>query len=285
MIPDFYVFDTNEAAELITNIESLGFNAFFSAKSDYNWLAERFINPRRYLLFWDAHRYGHIDHNSIDAPMLAISLPEEYVKWEEVATWIQVEIFKLPLELEFNFKYLKFEKPATQKRVYNPPGEKKIIEGLESHVMSIPPDEIDLKNGYSFDCFYDEILDIKYYEVLAPSSPTPFTVVVNQFSSKNDSWFFSDIYASNAWGRNMMESRYDFSFLQALWVHLKLPGEFTMDIVKRRVDSCYPDRVKTLAELEAEPSVYRRPMKDVMGMKRKRFQGQDYIDINPPRQK
>ena len=80
-----------------------------------------------------------------------------------------------------------------------------------------------------------------------------------------------------------MECRYDFHFLTVLWNHLNLPGEFTMDIVKRRVDACYPDRVKDINELEAEPSVYRRPMLDVIAMKRKRVAELEFISPKDPR--
>ena len=166
MIPDFYVFNTPYAAEIIKNIESIGFNAFVSSKSDHSWLAERFINKNRYLVFWDPDRYGHLEEEYLDDPLLVISLPEDCKDWGLVARWIQAEIFNL-MEETSALELLGFEKPETQKRDYTPPGEEVILDGLKSHVLSIPPAEIDLKDGYSFQCFYDEFYDVKYYEVIA----------------------------------------------------------------------------------------------------------------------
>src|SRR6476659_7795931 len=264
MIPDFYVFDTEFAASIITNIENLGFNVFVSGKCDETWLRERFVNRNRYLIFWDFHRNVHLGDLEFEAPLLIISVPQDYDHWEYVAGWIQTEVFKL--DLTYSLEPLGFEKPSTQKREYTPGGEEAIVDGLKSHIISTPPTAIDKMRAYTFNSHYDEVMDIKYYEVVAPSSPIPFTVVIYAFSKKDDSWFFSDIYACNAWGRNMMESRHDFSFLQEVWKYLELPGQFTMDVVKRRVDACYLDRVKDISELEAEPSVYRRSMKSVMEM-------------------
>ena len=279
MIPEFYVFKTEKAAELIKNIEYIGFNAFVSGKSDEYWLRERFTNPKKYLLFWDPNRFGNVGAYN-DTPLLCISFQEEYDNWVDLVVWIQAEIFK-EKESEITVEDLDLQRPATQRREYVPPGEEVVIDGLKSHVVSYPPQEVDLKKGYSFDSIYDETYDVKYFEVYSPSSETPFTVVVNNYSKKDDTWLFSDIFASNAWARNNMESRYDFHFLTVLWKHLGLPGEFTMDVVKRRVDACYPNRVKDIKDLEPEPQVYRRPMSEVMGMKRKRCEEPGFINTTP----
>ena len=276
MIPDFYVFSTNEACTLIKNIENNGFNAFVC--EGINWLAERLTNPKKYRLIFNVDRWELLqDGIQHDCPFLCISLDEEVEDWTDIMTWVNRVIIDGGSS-EITAEDLNFQRPITLRREYNPPGEEVIIDGVKSHVLSTPPADIDLKNGYNYCCFYDEALDIKYYEVISPSSETPFTVVVNNFSKKDDSWLFSDIYASNAWGRNNLESRYDFHFLTVLWKHLKLPGEFTMDVVKRRVDACYPDRVKDLNDLESEPTVYRRAMREVIGMKRKRVSEQEFID-------
>lgn len=269
MIPDFYVFNTDKAAELIKTIEETGFNAFVSGKSDYEWLKKKFTDPKKYLIFWSPEKYGHVEDNIHDTPLFCISLQEEYIKWNEVIKWVQSNVFK---QQDYNVDLcdLDFTLPAIQHREYLPPGKNILYNGVTQYVSSYPPEKIDLKKGYSFNSIYDELLDVKYFEVYSPSSETPFTVVVNNYSKKDDSWLFTDIYASNAWASNNMECRYDFHFLTVLWKHLCLPGEFNMDIVKRRVDACYPDRVKDVNDLQSEPQVYRRPMAEVMGMKRKR---------------
>jgi len=83
---------------------------------------------------------------------------------------------------------------------------------------------------------------------------------VDCFSSRGDEYFFSDVYGSKAWDSNRMECRYDFLFLQNLWSHLGLDGEFTMDVLKKRVDRCYPGEGRVA---ESEPIVYRSHLEDV----------------------
>ncbi len=266
MVPDFYVFDTNQACNLIINIEYLGFNVYVCEKG-LSSLTERLTNENRFRVFCSEDL----------VPTFCIVVDEDILEESWVKTVLINGGSSTTKPEDFNF-----QRPFTLKREYKPPGEEVIIDGIKSHLLSTPPADIDFKGGYNYHSFYDETLDIKYYEIKSPSSETPFTVVVNNFKLKDDSWLFSDIYASSAWASNNMECRYDFHFLTVLWKQLKLPGEFTMDVVKRRVDACYPDRVKTVNDLESEPSVYRRSMLEVIGMKRKRL-GIDFIETKDPR--
>lgn len=278
MFVDFFVFDTQKAAFIINKLEQEGFNVYASNDCSDNWLKTHFNNEKRYRLYFDMFEIvsGKCGDYPYESPVLAISVLEDYNEWLNVDLWIKGCIFG-EFENSITSEDLNFDKPATQHRVSPAIGVETVIDGIKSQVLSTPPDDIDLKDGYKYQSYYNEALDTKYYEVIAPSSETPFTVVVYNFKQKDDTFLFSDIYASNSWGRNRRECRYDFDFLKALWKHLGLPGEFTMDIVKRRVDACYPDRVKRVEDLESEPSVYRRPMADVMNMKRKNVEGREYI--------
>lgn len=128
-------------------------------------------------------------------------------------------------------------------------------------VISMAPEELpSVDEPYSFRCKLYEEYDVKLFEVKRPRTEKPFTVLVDCFSSRGDEYFFSDIYGSKAWDSNRMECRYDFLFLQNLWGHLGLDGEFTMDVLKKRVDRCYPGEGRVA---ESEPIVYRSPLESV----------------------
>jgi len=101
---------------------------------------------------------------------------------------------------------------------------------------------------------------VKLFEVKRPRTEKPFTVLVDCFSQRGDEYFFSDVYGSKAWDSNRMECRFDFLFLQNLWTHMGLDGEFTMDVLKKRVDRCYPGEGRVA---ESEPIVYRSPLESV----------------------
>lgn len=285
MIVDFLVFDTPKAAFIINALEQEGFNVYASNNASESWLKKRYINEKRYRLYFDMFEVvsGKCGDYPYETPIFAISVPEDYDEWLNVDLWVKGGIFK-EFENSITTQDLNFDKPSTQHRVSQTIGVETVIDGVKSNVLSTAPSDIDLKSGYKYQCYYDEPFDTKYYEVIAPSSETPFTVVVYNFSKKDDTFLFSDIYASNAWGRNRMECRYDYDFLVALWQHLGLPGEFTMAVVKRRVDACYPDRVKKVEDLETEPSIYRRPMSEVMNMKRKNIEGREFIKPTRTRQ-
>lgn len=132
-----------------------------------------------------------------------------------------------------------------------------ITEKKENHVepiISMAPEVPDIETPYCFTSRYLDSYDVKLYEVIRPGTETPFVVLVENFSQKSDIYFFTDIYGSNAWDCNRRECRFDFLFLQSLWHHMKFDGDFTMDVLKKRVDSCYPG-IGIVAE--SEPIVYR----------------------------
>jgi hypothetical protein len=120
---------------------------------------------------------------------------------------------------------------------------------------------------------YVEANDTKYYEVKRSNAKLPFTVAISNFKKgeKDDAWFFTDIYGSNDWDYNRIESKYDFTFLQALWRKMGLVGEFNIKLVQRRVESCYIDKIEPGTLPQLEPIVYRRDMDHVISsiLKRK----------------
>lgn len=127
-------------------------------------------------------------------------------------------------------------------------------------VISMAPEKMNVDQPYRFRCHYYEGYDVKLFEVVRPGTEKPFTVLVDCFSKRSDEYFFTDIYGSSSWDCNRLECRYDFLFLQNLWNHLGLEGSFTMDVLKKRVDRCYPGEGRIA---ESEPIVYRVCLEDV----------------------
>lgn len=283
----FDVFDTEYSLNAITKLEKEGYSCFYNSKADFNFIKAHYSNNNTHTLYW-LHNGVLISCKSSEIeitcgeeslPIFAVLFNEEVNsdEWDIVNHWLRY-VFMYGPKPPKDIVSKTILKPITTKRSYTPDGEYVIVEGLPGTCLSIPPQDIDLKNGYEFKRYFDEGGDTMYYEIISPSSPIPFTVVVKDFHSKSDEWLFSDIYASNAWASNRMECKYDFVFLQELWKHLKLDGEFTMDVVKRRVDACYPDRCAPGVLPSPEPLVYRRSIDQVVkGNKRKLSDIPDFI--------
>ena len=70
---------------------------------------------------------------------------------------------------------------------------------------------------------------------------------------------------------NRRECRFDYLFLTNLWVHLKMPGEFTMNYLKERTERCYPGKLAEGKAPEAEPIVYRKSLEDVKQVLKRRY--------------
>jgi hypothetical protein len=262
MIPSFVILD-RESGELVKKIEGLGFSTFFREYQGPEWFMDQFPD----------NGTSSLSHDKKFVITFAETVSSEI--WVKIWEWLENQ-FEGKGE-ECVLENFVIERPSTQHRDYFPPGEVKEIDGEKVHVLTHPPEEIDLGN-YSYKDYYDEAIDTKYYEVVAPGREIPITVVVANFSSKSDVFLFSDIYACNAWDSNKTYCRYDFLFLKKLWHHLGLEGEFGIEVVKRRVDACYPDRCGGV--LEAEPVVYLKSMDFVIGFSRKRLADKDFIKQN-----
>lgn len=264
LIPTFTVFDTEYSLEIITMLEKEGFFPMYNGTVDRDgamYLFKDFKKSRLYRL--DGLIWELFDEYEYCMPLLAIRFEEDVsdTEWLDIMRWLTATKNNYPPNETI------MEKPITVRKEIILAGTPRVIDGLKVTVISTPPDNIDLKEGYSFRKFHDEAQNTMYYEVFAPSSDIPFTVVVPEYSAKSDVWFFSDIYACNAWDSNRLTGRFDFTFLQELWKYLKLPGEFTMQVVKDRVDACYPGRCKGVMPTP-EPIVYRRSLNKVINHKK-----------------
>jgi len=140
----------------------------------------------------------------------------------------------------------------------------KPMELIDGVVVSMKPD-MEPVGAYFLDTRYIEDLDIKVYQV-TKTGVVPFTIVVRDWSKKGDKYFFSDIYGSNDWDKNRTSDRFDFPFLQDQWKVMGLDGEFTMQVVKDRIEECTPsaDKIKMGILPEAEPEIYRKCIDSVV---------------------
>jgi len=276
IIPTFTVFDTFISSEVITKIENQGHVCVYN-NCEKDRIYHLFPNEQTFKVFY-INKIGLIQvsmmnsseyKNMYSTPNFAISFEEPVSKdmWECIRIWCTVVFYGNNNDIENSFETAnKFMvKPSIQKQENVLQGTPRVVDGLKSTVISMAPSKIDLKEGYFFQKMYDEGSDIMYYEVIAPSSELPFTVVVVNYSQKDDSWFFSDIYGCYSWDSNRMGCRHDYQFLVFLWKALKLPGEFTFEVVKKRVDGCYPSRCLPGILAQAEPIVYRKSLSQVVG--------------------
>ena len=131
-------------------------------------------------------------------------------------------------------------------------------EGVVYTMKSEPPAIV---GAYILDTKFIEDLDIMIYQVVKPMTLDPFTVVVREWSKYGHKRFFSDIYGSVDWDKNRSTDRFDYPFLVYQWQEFGMPGEFTMDVVKERVDGCFP---KAGRVPDSEPEVYRWPIQKIL---------------------
>jgi len=139
-----------------------------------------------------------------------------------------------------------------------------MTEGYVYKMKSEPPEIV---GAYIFETKLLEDLDIKVYQVTKPMVLEPITVVVREWRKHGDVRFFTDIYKSNDWDRNVSFHRFDFPFLKAKWKELGLSGEFDRTMVDRRILNCYPQAGRVP---DAEPEVYRKSMQSVIDMLQER---------------
>jgi hypothetical protein len=283
-VPNIIVFDTKWANTIIENLEQLKFNPFYNNKvNSYHWFTEN-MPIDRHRLYWvyDGNLYdGCVEEWGPEEaqvlPAFCIVFTEEVnaEMWRGIRSWFEIEVFSFNNDEMFKTdEHLQIDefmtRPGTSRQFYEPEGVDIVYEGLKGKCLTTIPE--DNRPNYEFRCKYVPECDSKFYEVSRSNTVLPFTVVVPKFVTdvKDDAWFFTDIYGSNDWDYNRVECKYDFTFLLQLWKVVGLAGEFTIDLVKRRVDSCYIDRIPIGTLPQNEPVVYRRNMDDVISSKLKR---------------
>jgi hypothetical protein len=290
-VPNIIVFNTKWANDIITEFEALGFGPYYNNKvNNYQWFIDN-MPDGKHRLYW-LYEDGLYDGvcSDLDGPniipafcIVFTNVVDEDV-WAGIKKWLAIEVFSFGVDGMFKTdEHLKIEefmtRPCSEKGYYEPEGVDIVYEGQKGKCLSTEPEEV--KAEYEFRCKYIAECDTKFYEVVRTNTKLPFTVVVYNFKKacKDDAWFFTDIYGSSDWDYNRIECRYDFAFLAALWKSMDLGGEFTIDLVKRRVDSCYIDRIEPGTLPQLEPVVYRRNMDDVIDARLKRKSIEDLPDF------
>lgn len=100
--------------------------------------------------------------------------------------------------------------------------------------------------------------DTMLIQVEKPYCDLPYTVVINNYSTKGLKSFFTDLFISQSWG----VSRKDIEFLAEVWNHWKMEGPFDLDqMLREATQRCFPDNN---TQPEPEPIVYRRPIENVI---------------------
>jgi hypothetical protein len=135
--------------------------------------------------------------------------------------------------------------------------------------ITLPPEipPTDTKEHYEIYTHHVQDRDIMLIQVEKPFCDLPYTVVIRDFSNKGLTSFFTDLFICDSWG----VSRKDYEFLQQLWLHWKMEGEYNLDkMLHEATKRCFPQENQ---QPEAEPEVYRRPIENVLETFRKREEG------------
>lgn len=135
--------------------------------------------------------------------------------------------------------------------------------------ITLPPEipPTDSKEHYEIYMHHAEDRDVMLIQVEKPFCDLPYTVVIRDFSSKGLHSFFTDLFICDSWG----VSRKDYEFLEQLWVHWKMEGEYNLDkMLHEATKRCFPQEGQ---QPIAEPEVYRRPIENVLETFRKREEG------------
>lgn len=273
--------------DVMQTFKKAGYSPFYHGMnySDMEWFGMNFKSPHRFFkIIGDEFEVAEIDdiigddiRNFAD---FSISFNQDEVvtfdDWLYITNYLQElffvaknttfsvrgeNILKRPLVIDIDaddeYEIVEFKKDVGKWDVSASP-DSKPMELIDGVVVSLKPD-LKPVGAYFLDTRYIDYLDIKVYQVTKPEC-LPFTIVVRDWSRKGDKYFFSDIYGSLDWDKNRTSDRFDFPFLQETWRGM-LPGEFTMDVVKDRIEECTP-RVGHLPE--AEPEIYRVGLDDVV---------------------
>ena len=274
--PHIFVFESNNSQKILSMFEEQKFSPFYDAKHtrDYNWFLNNIKSEHRLYSFGGEGVYDYqVEDLNLDMtfwPEFMIVFNEGEVlnslDWSAIYLWIRFHLFSKSCD-ELLFKRAEdiLGKPVIQKNGLEPIHGELVDEyEFKGILQSIKPEFKKLESSYGFREYLILERDTMLYEVVRPNTLLPFTVVVEKFSTKGPVYLFTDIYGSNEWDINRSDCRFDFIFLQNLWVFLKMDGEFSMSVVKKRVDACYPDRMSKGEVPEIEPIVYRRSIENVL---------------------
>lgn len=150
---------------------------------------------------------------------------------------------------------------------------KRAAELLQSYTKPDPiikPEDqepLDLKSHYELYMKHVEERDTMLIQVEKPFCDLPYTVVIRNYSEKGLKSFFTDLFICYSWG----VSRKDYEFLEQVWKHWNMEGEYDLDkMLREATERCFP---RENAQPDQEPEVYRKPIEQVLEKFQEREQG------------
>jgi hypothetical protein len=264
MNPCFRIFKGEFAADILNCLDRLDKKFIIYADGDRrgkHWISNNFVNYKLFYI-WSGKlmmfNINDFEENSYPSFIVYfnddIAISEEL--WDVVYGYLCVVLNCVDCTKEDIQKSVMFDAKFDGVEIVKSDNE------FLSNSTSIAPQKIE-DLVYTFQKRYLDDIDVCLYEVQRNANETPFTVVVNNFkkiNNENDQVFFTDIYGSNAWDCDKIYARYDYTFLCKLWKHLGLLGEFNMEIVKNKIDSCLPSKMADGIPPIQEPRVYRKKL-------------------------
>jgi hypothetical protein len=262
MNPSFRIFKGEFSSEIVSCLDRLDRKFLVYVDSDKrgkHWISNNFVNYKIFYIWGnDLLMFNIDDFDENSYPNFLVYFNDNDVVCEElwgiIYSWLKIILKNVNSSSNDIEKSIMFDAHF---------GGVEIIKSDNQELgicESIGP--CNLENlVYEFEKRYLSDIDVCLYQVRRNETEVAFTVVVNNFKkvyNESDKVFFTDIYGSSAWDSNRIYARYDFTFLCKLWKHLGMAGEFNMDIVKERIDACYPDRLAKGIAPQQEPRVYRK---------------------------
>jgi hypothetical protein len=290
MIPNITVFQSGIEADLINKFHTLGYKPYYDSKHGRNeaWLREMLTGNHRLFTWsmmgnfdyaWYAYEVNEIEKYGFPSFMIIYDNVTEMSDddWRAIHAWVK---FRMNNEPTFgpiiSHAESLLEKPTTlmmnlKSEDSNIDNEKyEFVEnGVKKQVTICPPEikqreyEFRRKLVGEWDCMFYELTRHLTVDEEGQKPFAPFVVIVHPFSAKGHEYFFSDIYASHDWDVNKREGYWDFWALQQIWKSLCMPGEFTMKVVERIGNLCYPCKENEFSA-RAEPVVHRNTLENVM---------------------
>ena len=278
-VPIIMVFECNNASKYITLFENNGYYPYYNSRDtkDYQWFINNIKTPHRLYMTGKSDNcpvlydftVDDLEQQMFSSPEFAIvygvMVDMNDLDWDAVYLYVRSLLFGLSGdELLVKRGASLMEKPVVEKHEMTKEGEVVDMFGLKGVITRLSPEYPKIDGHYNFRQHFLEERDTMLYEITRPNTLLPFTVLVEKFSVFGKRRLFSDIYGSSEWDMNRRECRYDYLFLQNLWKWMDLEGEFTMNVVKDRVEGCYPGKLNEGICPDPEPIVYRRSIEFVI---------------------
>jgi len=258
-IPKIIVFVDSPASEyqssLVSNLIKGGYSPLVDSKNCYrDWFVRNMLGPHR-LFQKQIYRVFTIDDWVAEDTLK----PDVCIYYNNDSPINEEEFFGV---CQYFKALMHGLKPDSVPEAY--------IEGPLKAVHDPPPlaeTVTKADESYNFRAIFHETKDVMFYEVWKPHTDRPYTTYVFNFSQVGHLPFFTNLFVCSSWG----VARSDITFLQQVWNHLRMVGDFDIeDLLRDRVERCTPGEGRVP---EPEPDVYRRGIEEVMEHFQKRQEG------------